>query len=88
MCQRIVVIGRLAIFPSALLASAAGASDMPSKEFLPADLIGGLASIAEVIGAGYFFGAAYHEAGPWLTGIGIAMLAVLLIVAGRALARV
>ncbi len=85
--QRIVVIGRLAIFPSSLLAAAAGASDMPTKKFLPADLAGGVASIAEVIGAGYLFGAAYHDAGPWLTGVGIAMLAVLLIGAGRALAR-
>ena len=85
--QRIVVVGRLAVFPSSLLASAAGASDMKSRTFLPADAAGGLASIAEVIGAGYFFGAAYKSAGPWLTGIGIAMLAVLLVGAGRALAR-
>ena len=85
--QRIIVVGRLASFPSSLLGAAAGASDMPSREFLPADLLGGLLSIAEVIGAGYAFGEAYHEAGPWLTGIGVVLLFALLIGAGRALTR-
>jgi membrane protein DedA with SNARE-associated domain len=85
--ERIIVIGRLASFPSALLGAAAGASDMHSKRFLPADIIGGLLSIAEVIGAGYLFGEAYHEVGPWLTGFGFAMLFVLLVAAGRALVR-
>jgi membrane protein DedA with SNARE-associated domain len=85
--QRIIVIGRLASFPSALLAAAAGASDMKSRDFLPADLLGGVLSLAEVIGAGYLFGEAYHEAGPWLTGAGIAALFAVLIIVGRLFAR-
>ena len=56
---------------------------MKSRTFLPADLLGGILSIAEVIGAGYLFGEAYHEAGPWLTGIGVGALFALLIGVGR-----
>src|SRR2546423_871452 len=41
----IVIVGRLASFPSALLGAAAGASDLPAGTFLPADLAGGFASI-------------------------------------------
>lgn len=83
----IVVVGRLASFPSALLGAAAGASDMPARTFLPADLVGGLASIAEVIGAGYLLGEAYHDAGPWLTVVGVVALFGLLIGVGRAVTR-
>jgi len=83
----IVVVGRLASFPSALLGAAAGASDMPAATFLPADLVGGLASIAEVIGAGYLLGEAYHDAGPWLTVVGVVALFALLIGVGRAVTR-
>ena len=85
--KRIVLVGRLASFPSALLGAAAGASDMASREFLPADLAGGLLSIAEVVLAGFLFGAAYKRAGPWITGVGVALLFGLLIVAGRSLSR-
>jgi membrane protein DedA with SNARE-associated domain len=83
----IVVVGRLASFPSALLGAAAGASDMPAGTFLPADLVGGLASIAEVIGAGYLLGEAYHDASPWLAVVGVVLLFALLIGVGRAVAR-
>jgi len=85
--KRIVLVGRLASFPSAMLGAAAGASDMASGEFLPADLAGGVLSIAEVVLAGFLFGAAYKRAGPWITGVGIALLFGLLIVAGRSLSR-
>jgi membrane protein DedA with SNARE-associated domain len=84
---RVVFLGRLAAFPSALMAAAAGASDMSTREFLVADGIGGLLSIAEVLVAGYVFGAAYKRAGPWLTGVGIAALAALLVFMGRWLKR-
>jgi membrane protein DedA with SNARE-associated domain len=84
---RVVFLGRLAAFPSALMAAAAGASDMSRREFLVADGLGGLLSIAEVLIAGYAFGAAYKRAGPWLTGVGIAALAVLLVLMGRWLRR-
>jgi membrane protein DedA with SNARE-associated domain len=84
---RVVFLGRLAAFPSALMAAAAGASEMSIKDFLIADGLGGLASIAEVLVAGYVFGAAYKRAGPWLTGVGIAALAALLVFMGRWLKR-
>jgi membrane protein DedA with SNARE-associated domain len=85
--RRIVFVGRLASFPSALLGAAAGASDMPPRTFLPTDGAGGMLSIAEVIGAGYLFGESYHEAGPWITGAGVVLLFALLIGVGRALTR-
>ncbi|HUS61685.1 MAG TPA: VTT domain-containing protein, partial [Acidimicrobiales bacterium] len=83
----VIVIGRLAAFPSALLGAAAGASDLSSRVFLPADGIGGLLSIAEVLIAGYVFGSAYKEAGPWVTGLGVAALAGMLVLVGRWLRR-
>ena len=85
--RRIVVVGRLASFPSALLGAAAGASKMKPRSFLPADGIGGIASIAEVVAAGYLFGESYEEAGPWITGIGVVLLFALLIGVGRVLTR-
>jgi membrane protein DedA with SNARE-associated domain len=85
--KRVVFIGRLASFPSALLGAAAGASDMSSKEFLPSDLAGGLLSIAEVVAAGYLFGEAYKKAGPWITAVGVVLLIALLVGVGRSLTR-
>ena len=82
----IVIVGRLASFPSALLGAAAGASDMPADTFLPADFVGGLASIAEVIGAGYLLGEAYHDASPWLAVVGMVLLFGVLIAVGRLVA--
>jgi membrane protein DedA with SNARE-associated domain len=79
----VVVIGRLAAFPSALMGAAAGASGMKPKAFLPADGVGALLSVAEVVGAGYAFGAAYKSAGPWLTGVGVAALLAILFLVGR-----
>lgn len=85
--QRLVFVGRLASFPSTLLGAAAGATQMAPRAFLPADLAGAVASVAEVLVAGYLLGAAYKEAGAWLTGLGVVVLLGLLIVMGRALAR-
>jgi membrane-associated protein len=84
---RLVVLGRLAVFPSALMGAAAGSSNMKSKEFLPADVIGGLLSLAEVIGAGYFLGVAYKSAGPWITAAGCVLLAAMAILLGVYLRR-
>jgi membrane protein DedA with SNARE-associated domain len=83
----VVVLGRLAAFPSALLAAAAGASGLKAKQFLPADGAGAALSIVEVLGAGYVLGAAYKRAGPWLTVAGAAVLVVLLVLLGRWLKR-
>lgn len=85
--RRLVFVGRLASFPSTLLGAAAGASRMGPRAFLPADLAGAVVSVAEVLAAGYLLGAAYKQAGPWLTGLGVVLLLGLLLVMGRALAR-
>jgi membrane protein DedA with SNARE-associated domain len=83
----VVLIGRLTVFPSSVLAAAAGASNMRSKDFFPTDLIGGALSIAEVVVAGYLLGDAYEDAGPWLTAVGVVLLFGVLFIVGRALTR-
>lgn len=80
---KVVVLGRLAAFPSSLMGAAAGASDMPSRQFLAADGVGALLSVAEVLVAGYALGAAYKQAGPWITAVGVAVLIALLVLVGR-----
>lgn len=85
--RSVVVLGRLAAFPSTMLSAAAGASDMKPGQFLPADALGALLSMAEVITAGYLLGAAYKQAGPWLTGVGVVVLAVASVLVGRWLKR-
>ena len=84
---RVVLIGRLAAFPSALLGAAAGASRMEPRPFLTADGIGALLSLAEVLVAGYLLGEAYKAAGPWLTAVGVVLLLALLVYVGRSLRR-
>ena len=85
LCERgwwVVVVGRLAVFPSSLMAAAAGTSDMPARRFLIADGIGATLSVAAAFGAGFLLGEAYEEAGPWLTGIGVAALVAVVAAAG------
>lgn len=84
---RVVVLGRLAAFPSSLLAAAAGASKMSPRAFLPADALGAVLSVAEALLAGYVLGAAYRRAGPWLTAVGFVALVALLVLFGRWLRR-
>lgn len=85
---KVVFIGRLAAFPSTLVAAAAGASKMHTRQFLVADGLGGLVSVVEVVGAGMLLGSAYKEAGPWLTGAGVLALFGMLWLVGRYLKRV
>lgn len=85
--RSVVVLGRLAAFPSALLAAAAGASGMPPRAFVPADLAGAVLSTVEVVVAGYVLGAAYKAAGPWVTVAGVVALFALLFLIGRWLRR-
>lgn len=54
----LIFLGRLAAFPSTLLGLAAGASRMPAKRFLPVDAVGGLVSVATVVGVGFALGGA------------------------------
>ena len=84
---RVIVLGRIAAFPSALMAAAAGASGMEPRRFLPADAAGALLSIAEVLVAGYIFGEAYTRAGTWITVFGVVVLFALLFFVGRTLRR-
>jgi membrane protein DedA with SNARE-associated domain len=85
--DRVVIIGRLAAFPSTLMAAAAGASGMDTKQFLRADAVGALLSIIEVVGAGYVLGSAYKAAGPWVTVVGVVMLFAGMYYVGRMLRR-
>jgi membrane protein DedA with SNARE-associated domain len=84
---RIVFFGRLAAFPSTLMAAAAGACGVSFREFVVADAAGAILSMLALFGIGYGLGEAYDEAGPWVTGAGALVLAVLLVVLGRALLR-
>ena len=79
----LVVLGRLAAFPSTAVATAAGASEMPARTFVLADALGGVLSFAEVVGAGFLLGEAYGLAGPWLTVLGVLVLAVAAVLLGR-----
>jgi membrane protein DedA with SNARE-associated domain len=82
---RLVFFGRLAAFPSSVLAAAAGTSGMDRRTFFVADLAGALASLVLVVGAGYLLGAAYERAGMWLTGLGIVALVGIAVLFGRQL---
>lgn len=84
---RLVFLGRLAAFPSTLVAAAAGASKMHTRDFLVADGLGALLSVVQVVGAGLLLGSAYKQAGPWLTGAGVVVLMGVLWLAGRYLKR-
>jgi membrane-associated protein len=85
--MKLVFLGRLAVFPSSLVALAAGSGNIKSRAFLPADAIGGLLSIVEVMGAGFVLGEAYEEAGPWITVVGGAVLVVVAVIIARGLRR-
>jgi membrane protein DedA with SNARE-associated domain len=84
---KLVFLGRLAAFPSTLVAAAAGGSGMSTRAFLLADAAGALLSMALLMGAGYALGEAYEDAGPWLTTVGVLVLGAVVVVLGRALKR-
>jgi undecaprenyl-diphosphatase len=83
--MRIVFLGRLAAFPSSLMAAAAGSAGVPWREFVLADTAGALTSLGLALALGYWLGDAYQDAGPWLTAGGVTMLVALAVVVGRAL---
>lgn len=85
--SRLVFLGRLAVFSSATVATAAGAGKMSSRDFLTPDGLGGLASAAITVSAGYFLGAAYEKASPLLTVLGVVALLAAAFVLGRFLRR-
>ena len=69
------------------MAAAAGASEVPWREFVVADTAGALLSMTALLGAGYLLGEAYDDAGPWVTVVGAVVLAALLFWLGRSLTR-
>ena len=83
----VVFLGRLAVFPSSIVAAAAGTSGMATHRFLIADGLGALVSMAEVVGVGYLLGEQYHSGRKWITAAGAAVLLVLLVIVGRWLRR-
>lgn len=83
----VVLFGRLAAFPSTMIAAAAGASRMDARRFFVGDGVGAIASVAEVLVAGYLFGEAYKEAGTGITVIGVVVFFGLLVAVGRWLSR-
>jgi membrane protein DedA with SNARE-associated domain len=74
---RLVALARFAIFPTGLLAAAAGASEMKPAQFFPADGLAFAAAAGLVIGAGYGLGLAQRQSGLWLTVTGAAGLVAL-----------
>jgi membrane protein DedA with SNARE-associated domain len=83
----VVFFGRLAAFPSTLMAAAAGASGVARLEFLLADTAGALVSMGALLGVGYVLGETYETAGPWVTAVGAVVLVALFVTLGRALLR-
>lgn len=78
-----VFLGRLAVFPSTLMAAAAGASGLERREFAVADTAGLVVSVAEVVAVGYLLGEAYERAGVWLTAVGGLVALGLMVLFGR-----
>lgn len=74
---RLVVLARFAIFPTGLLAAAAGASDMAPARYFLADGLAFATAAGLVIGAGYGLGLAQRQSDLWLTIIGAAGLIAL-----------
>jgi membrane-associated protein len=84
---RVVFLGRLAAFPSSLMAAAAGASGVSWREFLVADIAGAMVSFVALLAIGYGLGETYESAGPWVTVAGVIVLMLLAWLVGRALVR-
>lgn len=80
---KVVFLGRLAVFPSSLMAAGAGVSGMSTRSFLIADGLGAVVSITEVVVAGFVLGETYERAGIWVTAIGCVVAFGLLVLFGR-----
>lgn len=79
----IAVLGRVAAMPPTLVAAAAGTSTIDAPRYLAADLAGAVLSFAIVVGIGVVLGDAHERGGPWLTGAGIVLVALLFAMAAR-----
>ncbi len=85
--MKLVLLGRLAVFPSSVVAAAAGSGNIPSRDFLRADLVGGLLSIIEVIGAGFVLGEAYERGSKWISLAGFLVLVAIAVIVARGLRK-
>lgn len=85
--DKVVFLARLAAMPSSLVAAAAGASGYSTRRFLVVDGAGAVTSLAVMLGLGWLLEDAYESAGPWLTALGVVVLAGIAVVMGRALRR-
>jgi membrane protein DedA with SNARE-associated domain len=68
---RLVFLARFAIFPTGLMSTAVGASDLEPRRYLWADIAGVLLSTAASVGVGYGLGVAYDGARPWVVVVGV-----------------
>ena len=88
---KLIFLGRLAAFPSTVIGATAGSTGMRSRQFLPADGLGGVTSILEVMAVGWLLGGFFNPRDPvssWtVTGLGIAATFALLYLLGRYLSR-
>lgn len=79
----IAIIARVAALPPTIVAAAAGVSDVRTRSFLLADLVGAVASFALLFSVGLALGSAYEQGGPWLTGVGLALVVVAVLLVNR-----
>lgn len=88
---KLVLISRLAVFPSTAVGAAAGSSNVRSRDYLPADFLGALVSIGQVMGIGYLLGDLFDPDDPvisWtLTVLAVIATFALLYLLGRYLRR-
>lgn len=85
--DKVLFLGRIAAMPSSLVAAAAGISDIGWRRFLLIDAAGAITSLVLMVGLGWLLEDAYETAGPWLTALGVAAIAGVAVVIGRALGR-
>ncbi len=76
-------IGRVALMPPTIVAAAAGVSDVSTRAFLAADLVGAVVSFGTVFGVGLALGEAYERGGPWVTGAGVVLVVVAAMLVSR-----
>ncbi|MDP9404045.1 MAG: VTT domain-containing protein [Actinomycetota bacterium] len=67
----VVATTRFAIFPTGLIAAAAGASGLDPPRYILADGAASAVTTVLALGCGYGLGVAYDRAGPWLAAIGL-----------------
>ena len=85
--DKVVFLGRIAAMPSSLIGAAAGVSKVDWRRYLVVDGAGAVVSLLMMLGLGWILEDAYETAGPWLTGLGLAAIASVAVVMGRALTR-